>query len=263
MADTKQNQDDLIILSEDVQTDSSEMVINLDEEEKSSDDMILSFDDEKEENSSTISTEPEKQDDQSSDDIFSFDTPAEDEKNEDLTLESQDLISVEDTQQDSDDFGFDLGSQWDEKEVELDLWESNDLVEDKTESTDFALTDSATQQDDSFDLSSQGESDTFSNDTDVQSTVAPSLWEVGTMESILDEAILKLENRQDVIAQEEEKQSEHISALEERIKSLEEEKKLALEKKSDLEAESKQIKDNVSALEKMKKAETPKKSTKK
>lgn len=35
MADTKQNQDDLIILSDDVQTDDSEMVINLDEEEKS------------------------------------------------------------------------------------------------------------------------------------------------------------------------------------------------------------------------------------
>ena len=272
MADTKQNQDDLIILSDDVQTDDSEMVINLDEEEKSWDDMVLTFDEEetnsqesKEEEILTESTWYNQED--KTDDIFSFDTPKEESKQEVEILEETPKVESQNTQEDwNDDFNFDLGeseSSHDDNEKE----EENIVLEESDDSNisvwnDLDLTggDETTQED--FDLSSDVEAQPHENPNLDTSNPTP-MASVGTMESILDETILKLENRQDVIATQEEKETEHIETLEERIAALEKEKQNALDKKAELEKENKNIKENITALEKMKKTDDVKKSTKK
>ncbi len=274
MADTKQNQDDLIILSDDVQTDDSEMVINLDDEEKSSDDMVLTFDEEDNSNDSnkedTLTQTTWENNQSDTDDIFSFDTPQEEtvEQNDIVLNETPQVISNEVSEND-DDFNFDLSDHEDEstqQEKTLNLQDpAVGVLDDSNEdvlSLDMETSDDVRLEDESLDLSQAVEAQPHENPALDTSNPTP-MASVGTMESILDETILKLENRQDVIASQEEKESEHIETLEERIAALEKEKQNALDKKAELEKENKQIKENITALEKMKKADDVKKSTKK
>lgn len=285
MATTQQNDDDLIILTDDLQTESNdEMVINLDSEDKTADDdVILTFDDADE-------------------------TPVKEESNttEEISIVEDDpfVITTEKSTQDtpvinleennkSNDLDLDFGS--------LDLWDS-EIKEEKIEveapvnevttqedTLDFGSFDTTETPEEKTDITSEektsevdmdlnfGDLDTQTPENNpeealieeksVEETVSFAMEEttevvkendedsnLGTMETILDETIAKLTKRQDAIHCEEEKQELAISHLEEEIKQLESEKSEAEKKKFDLEAEDKKIKINITQLDKMKAA---------
>ena len=287
MATNPQNDEDLIILTDDIQTDSSdEMVINLDWDDSSTDDdVILTFDDTDEESTDlTSDTNTTDQVMVLEDDPFSI-----------ISNDDSDEISnikVASTQ-DSDDIDLDFGSldlednsKSDKEEAIIDIPQEEDNKEEET--LDFGSFDDTEEKIEVVTDENKEEVDmdmgfgSLDVDEKIETTwTVETLWEeevkeeevsfwmnsqeevmedistnssIWTMESILDDTIAKLTQRQEIIHSEEEKQVLVISHLEEEIKQLESEKSQAENKKLDLEAEDKKIKTNITQLDKMKAA---------
>lgn len=291
MATTTQNDDDLIILTDEVQSDSSdEMVINLDSDDTETDeDIILTFDDweddTKEDNKietidsdnvillnedSFIINEEESKDNKPLDDLsndMNIDFGSINLEDEVKWEDEKDSITFADNK---DDINFDLWSFAETENLEENninetvetLWEKTSNTESDIDlnlwNLDFSNTQSNSEEtlinnEETKEDNKKESTITFEDDSITQEpeTIESNIW---TMESILDETIAKLSKRQDAIHFQEEEQVLAISHLEEEIKQLESEKKEAESKKSELSSEDKKIKTNITQLEKMKTA---------
>jgi len=282
MGTTQQNDDDLIILTDDVQTESNdEMVINLDSEDKpTEDDVILTFDDAEEVSQDKKSPTDEitlvdedpfvmTEEINTSESTVMKSEEGTTSNNIDLDFgslnlgENQEIETKEDTfknQESSTEDTFDFGL--------LNTEETNseilkEVIPQETSNIDMDLsfwnleekTQEVLSEKENIEEVIPDDNISFGTETEEQSeeviSTESTIW---TMESILDDTIAKLSKRQDVIHTEEEKQVLAISHLEEEIKQLESEKSEAEDKKTELEAEDKKIKTNITQLDKMKSA---------
>ncbi len=248
MADAKQNNDDLIILSDDVETDSSDMVINLDEAEVKEDDTILTFD------------EPEENT-QSKDDSFTIDFDSDkktsDIKTNESTINADDLTLEDLTFPDTEDEPTLETTPKDKTEPSVEL----NFLDEKADTVDAdnKKTQEKNTTEETMNFDTPTEKDVEKDNTVVENTSDLNL---GTMENILEDTIHKLEKRQEVIDSEEEKEMSNIDTLNEKIKKLEDEKLDAETRKTELEKEENQIKTNITQLTKMKSSTAQKTVTK-
>ncbi|USN58591.1 MAG: hypothetical protein H6767_00245 [Candidatus Peribacteria bacterium] len=255
---TVEKEEDLLILNDDVHTDVAEPTDALVFDETPNEENIISFDEATEEMETPISLSADTS-------VVLEDATVTPEEN---TLVLEELPSDTSASNNEDSF-FDLGNEspvvTEEGNTQVETPKEEGTLDLSSLSEEVSSSDSVTTEpetsatsEDAFDFGSFGSGEEAKKDetsmggsTGDDTTTSISS-DAGDVNSILDEAIHKLQARKESITSEQSKKEQHISDLQAQISGLEEEVAGEESGVKDFVTESKKIEENVAQLEKMK-----------